>query len=443
MPNKSVARLRLAVPYLTRVVVGLALLSGAVVLFTVLRSTQPQPARKADTGLALLVETVGVQELVISRPWAGYGTARAMASSRVASQVSGRVVERPNEIEAGRAVDVGEVLVRLESADYERRAASIDAVLASLRAELNQLEVEAASLDEQLTMVLEETEIARREYERSVRAFEADGAGTRAEVDQRLSALRRAEREASALDQRSRLIPARQAVVRANIDARQSEYEQAIEDIARATIASPINGVIQSLSLDTGDFAQVGSEVALIVDLRRLEVPLLLPSSAIADISIGDRVEVFLESRPDRAWVGTVARVAPQADASTRSVRVFVEIVQDPSADPSVLLRPGQFVMGRVIPQHQRAHLLVPRRAVVQGGVLVADSNSDSRARRVETRALFSLDLRIDGAPENETQWLAVEAELSPGERVLVTNLDDVRDGSPIRVEHRDWGQGP
>lgn len=435
MPKNFLSRLRSALPLATRAVIGLALIAGAFGLMAVLQASKPQPARNPDAGIALLVRTVPVQEMMTARPWTGYGTVRALSSARVSAQVAGRVVDRPGTIEAGNAVRAGDVLLRLESADFDRRAASIGATLASLRAELQQIEIETASLDEQLTLVLEEAQIARREHERAVRAFEVEGAGTRAEVDQRLAALRRAEREASALEQRSRMMPARQAVVLATIDARQAEYEQALEDASRATIVSPIDGVIQSVQLDKGDFAQVGVEVVTVVDMRRLEIPILLPASAISDLALGDRVELSQESRPDLAWTGVVSRIAPEADAPTRSVRVFVEYEQDPQADPSLLLRPGQFVVARVSPGALSARLLVPRRALVQGGVMVADSNSQSRARRVEVRTLFSLEGTIEGVHQNETQWLAVEADLRPGEFVLVSNLDDVRDGTPIRVE--------
>ena len=434
MPNNFLSRLRPALPLVTRTLVGLALIGGSIGFLQVLRATKPMPSRNTEAGQALLVRTVPVQRVVTARPWKGYGTVRALSSTRVSAQVAGRVLERPSSVEAGRTVGIGDVLVRLDASDYERRSASIGAALASLEAELHQLEVEAASLDEQLTMVLEETEIARREHERAVRAFEVEGAGSRAEVDLRLSALRRAEREASAIDQRSRLVEPRRAVVLASIDARRADLEQAHADIARATITSPIEGVVQSVSLDTGDYARVGDEVAAVVDLRRLELPLLLPASSISDISLGDRVEISQESSARGVWVGVVARVAPQADAATRSIRVFVEVEQDPESDPSTLLRPGQFVVGRVIPSRRTAHLLVPRRAVVQGGVMVADTNSESRARLVVVRTLFALENTLPGVPDTETQWLAVEADLEPGELVLVSNLDDVRDGSPIRV---------
>lgn len=442
MPNTLLSRLRKALPLATRVLVGCLILGGAIGLLQVLKATKAEPTLSEDAGQPPLVKTVAVQRVVAARPWTGYGTVRAMASAGVAAQVAGRVTERPDEIEAGMAVAAGDLLLRIDPTDFQRRVAALEGLVAALEAELDQLGIEAESLDEQLTLVLEEADIARREYERVKGVFEDRGAGSQAEVDQKLSALRRAEREASALEQRSRSIPSRRAAIEANLSSQEAELGLARQNLERATVVAPISGVLQDVLLDTGDYAQIGTEAARIVDLSRLELPLSLPASASDDIGIGDEVEVSLESGSATRWNGRISRLAPEAESQTRSITIFVEVTQELEADErgmllpanGRLLRPGMFVVGRVFTNQPLANLLVPRRAVVQGGVLVVDMNSPARAQRVEVETLFAFEGSFNGAPEGETQWYAVQAEIEEGQRVLVSNLDDLRDGSPIRV---------
>lgn len=436
------SRLRRALPLATRVLAGILLLGGAIGLFQILKATKADPALSEEAGLPPLVRTVEVQRVETARPWTGYGTVRAMTSARVAVQVAGRVVHRPDSIEAGLSVERGDLIVRIDASDFERRVTALEGAVAALDAQLDQLDVEAASLDEQLTLVLEEAEIAQREYERARDIYETRGAGTPTEVDQKLAAYRRAAREAAALEQQSKSIPARRAALEANLSSQRAELGLARQDLERATVNAPISGLLQDVSLDEGDYARVGDPAVRIVDLRRLELPLLLPASAAGDISIGDEVGISLESGSDARWNGRITRLAPEADAQTRSIRVFVEIVQELERDDrgmlsptnGVILRPGMFVVGRVLPSRPTAHLLVPRRAVVQSGVLVAELNSPARARRVDVQTLFALEGQIEGGPTDEQQWLAVQADLREGESVLVSNLDDLRDGSPIRV---------
>ncbi|MEQ8316017.1 MAG: efflux RND transporter periplasmic adaptor subunit [Phycisphaerales bacterium] len=442
MPNTTLSRLRRAIPLATRVLAGLFLLIAATGLFQILKATRAEPTLSEDAGLPPLVRTVEVRRVETARPWTGYGTVRSMTAAQVAVQVAGRIVDRPDGIEAGLSVEAGDLILEIDPRDFRQRVTALEGTVTALEAQIDQLGVEAASLDEQITLVLEEAEIARREYERARGIFEDRGAGTPTEVDQKLAAYRRAAREASALQQQSRSIPARRASLEANITSQRAELDQAKQDLERATVTAPISGVLQDVSLDEGDYARVGDPAARIVDLGRLELPLSLPASAAGDIAIGDEVEVVLESGSDARWNGTITRLAPEADAQTRSIRVFVEVAQELETDergmltPSngVILRPGMFVVGRVLPSRPVAHLLVPRRAVVQGGVLIADLNSPARARRVDVETLFALEGDIEGAPSGESLWFAVEADLQQGQQVLVTNLDDLRDGSPIRV---------
>lgn len=443
MPNTFLSRLRRSLPLLTRTAAGLVLLIGALAIFQVLKATKAEPTRSQDAGLPPLVRTVEVQRVLTARPWTGYGTVRAMSAAQVGVQVAGRVIERPPPVEAGLSIARGDLIIRIDPEDFASRVAALEGAVAALLAEIEQVEVEATSLDEQLTLVFEEVAIAKREYERALGVYEDRGAGTRTEVDQKLAALRRSEREASALEQRSRLIPSRRAALEANLASQRAELALARQNLERSTVVAPISGVLQEVNLDTGDYAQIGTVAARIVDLSRLELPLLLPASAANSLAVGDTVDVSLESGRPGAWSGRIMRIAPEADARSRSVRVFVEVVQELREGDSgmlspadgQLLRPGMFVVGRVLPSEASALLMVPRRAVVQGGVLVAELNSPVRARRVDVQTLFAFEGTFEGAPEGERQWFAVAAGLEEGERVLVSNLDDLNDGSPIRVE--------
>ena len=443
MPNTHLSRLRRALPLISRMLFGLFLLGAATGLYQILSATKAEPTLTQDAGQAPLVRAVEVLRVELARPWTGYGTVRAMDTAQVGVQVTGRVIERPGSVEAGLSVAKDDVLLRIDPSDFERQVASLSALVAALEAERSQLDVEASSLDRQLTLALEEAEIAEREYTRAKRAFEEQGAGNQTEVDQRLSTLRRTEREAAALDQRSRSMPSRRAALEANLDSRRAELRLAEQDLERATVRAPIDGVLQEIMLDAGDLAQSGMVATQIIDLRRLEVPLSLPASALADVAVGDPVEVFLESGSHRRWIGTIVRVAPEADSGTRSIRVFVEIVQDLRVDANGavrsadgdLLRPGMFVIGSVQPSQTSTYMMVPRRSVVQRGVLVAERNSPTRARRVEVNTLFAYEGSFPGAPADETQWFAVSEGLEAGELVLVSNLDDLEDGSPIRID--------
>ncbi|MEO1007762.1 MAG: efflux RND transporter periplasmic adaptor subunit [Planctomycetota bacterium] len=444
MPNTKTSRLRTHLPAITRAAVAVLALGGALGLYKILENTKAQPTRASESAGPPLVRAVGVVQTPLARPWTGYGTVAAMSAARVSTQVAGRVVERPETVEAGLPVRRGQLLARIDPTDFEQRVESWRAIVATTGAQIEQLDIEQASLDRQLTLAIEEADIAQRDYDRARRVFEERGGGAPTELDQRLSALRRIEREVATLRERSQAVPTRRAALDATLRSQQADLRLAREQLGRTRVVAPIDGVLQTVALDEGDFASVGQEVARVVDLSRLEVPLSLPVSAANAIRVGDRASITLDLAGGPSWSGTIARLAPEADAETRTLPVFVEVRQDVRiedgriAAADDLLRPGQFVTGIVVSSRAEPSLAVPRRAIVDGAVLVARANSQPTVRRVEVESLFTYEGRLPGAPAGETQWVVVRGSLDPAARVIVSNLDELRGGMAIRLDPAD-----
>ncbi len=361
-----------------RVFAGLAVFSVGVGLVWYMASHREKPKLKPEVFAPLLVEGMVVEPQEVERGWTGYGNARAMDSARVSPQVSGLVIDRPRWLEAGAKVEAGMMLFELDAVDFELAAKTAQDTIASLEAQLSGLDVEENRLRKRLGLAEDEAEIAARDYERAQAAV-AGGAGSRSELDQWMSAVRRAQRAVIVLGQQLDLIPSRRGDLVARIEGQRTQLKKAQEDIARARIASPISGVVQSVSLEVGEWAQVGQVAAVIVDLSRMEVPLRVSMDASGHIHVGDRAEVRARLEDEAVWEGRVLRIGPDADAQTRALTVYVEIEQDP--DGSRVLRPGQFVVGQVIESSASEQIVVPRRTIQNGRVLVAGEVDSAEAR--------------------------------------------------------------
>ncbi|GJM18245.1 MAG: MexE family multidrug efflux RND transporter periplasmic adaptor subunit [Phycisphaeraceae bacterium] len=394
-----------------------------------------------DTAVAHpIVTSVTARERQVARAWEGYGTARSMNVADVSAEVAGRVVARPDAIEAGASIAAGDVLVEIDPVDFAQRAAAAEQAAAALEAELGGLEVEETRLREQVSLARGERDAAQRDYDRVREAVER-GAGSQSEVDRYLSALRASDRVLSTLEQQLDLIPSRRAGVRARLAGERANLRVAQEDLARATVTSPISGVLQSVGPEVGERVNIGAMVARVVDLSRVEVPVRLPVSAFRSVSVGAEVELASDGPESAAWSGRIARIAPEADARARTVTVFVEVSQDP--DAGGILLPGQFVVGRVSGRDNGARVVVPRRAVESDRVLVADASAEPGAASVRAagvRVLYYVEGRFPAIDPAETEWavLGPGSDLQPGESVIVSNLEQLRAG--MVVEPRDLG---
>ncbi len=361
-----------------RIVVGLVVLLIGFGLIGFMVSTREKPQLKPGVFAPLFVEGLVLEPQPLARSWSGYGTANAMNSARVSPQVSGRVLERSAEVEAGFVVTKGQPLFVLDAIDFELAASNARSSMTSIQAQLDGLDIEEDRVTRQVELAREEQAIAERDLARASDVI-GRGAGNDSEIDQWTSAVRRAQRAVVALEQQLDSIPSRRDDLQARKNATQSQLRQAEENILRSTVNAPIDGVLQSVSLEVGEWAQTGQEGAVIVDLSKIEIPLRVGVGASGLIAVGDRAEIRMRAEDSVSWTGRVSRIAPQMNAQTRAMTVYVEVEQDPSA--ARVLRPGQFVIGTIYESTTQQQLIVPRRTLDAGRVLIAiDSGGDVAA---------------------------------------------------------------
>ncbi|HHN77898.1 MAG TPA: efflux RND transporter periplasmic adaptor subunit [Phycisphaerales bacterium] len=431
---------------------GVLILVAALALFRHLVSTRHAPTQRDISRALPVVRAVECVSRPVPRRWMGYGTARAMNASDVAAEVAGRVVSRPGTIEEGAAVGEGEVLIVIDPADYEQRVRSARQRVAGFEADLSRLEVQEARLREQAALLDDELAIAQRDLDRARDALK-QGAGNASQIDARLQALKAVDRNRAAVLSQLEAIGPQRAATTASLESARADLRLAEQNLERTTVRSPFAGFLQRVDLDVGEWARAGVVVARVVDLSRIEVPVRLPESAVYTLAPGDPVTLRTGGGVPREWVGEVVRIAPEADATTRSATVFVEIHQRPDADAASLLRPGQFVAASVDSGKREPMLIVPRPSVDVDRVLVAaplgpgDPDPPAGAERpmVVREARVHVTRHIEAefgdiSPE-ETQWSVLSEDgISPGralregDLVIVSNLESLKPGDLIDV---------
>lgn len=420
-----------------RVLVGGVALLGALAIFGLLVATKPRPSRLDRDAPVLTVRAVTVAPVEAPRIWTGYGSARAMNVADVSAEVAARVIERDASVEPGMPIERGEPIIVLDPHDFEERVNSGVARAAALRAQIEGLASAEVRWREQAEAIEAERAIAASELERFRDARARDAANV-ADVDVRVLAVRRLEREAAAIARQLEDIPFQRESLRAQLSDQEAALEIARRDLERTRIVSPIRGVLQRVAQRPGARVSVGDAVARVVDLSRIEVPLMAPMSATADIRVGDTVVATSDSPGTPEWKGVISRIAPEADAQSRTITMYAEIQQDTSADPTTLLRPGQFVVASVTSATQGQRMIVPRKAIDGDKVFVAVSDAEApgllRAKAKSVRTLWHLEGSYSALDPLETQWTVVEGELEPGDVVIASNLDVVEAGTRVRV---------
>jgi len=415
-----------AIAYSTRAVVSVAALVVGVSIFALLESSKPEVARTANGPLDRLVEVVVAQRVATARLWEGFGTAEARHVAEVAAEVGAVVKRRPVGIEPGRPVARGQVLIELDDHDFVHEQQIAQQNMARFQAQMSVLDAEERNWSDQLLLAREESEVARMELEQATAAMERD-AGNQIEIDRRRRDYNASLRSLRQIEEAVEKVAPRRADLQASWLLEKSRAAIADRNVARCVITSPIDGVLQEVRVHEGERVTAGTITARVVNLSLIRIPMRLPQSAQASVRTGDPVELRAETL-GWCWTGVIEDLAPEADASTRTLTAFVEVSQDPKAEP--LLLPGRFLKA-VVTSPPVERFVVPRAALIGDHVLL---DVEGVVRRRPVVAEYHIRQDFPDLHPTEQEWvvLAEASGLEPGDRVILSNADELRPGEHI-----------
>ncbi len=121
-----------------------------------------------------------------------------------------------------------------------------------------------------------------------------------------------------------------------------------------------------------------------IADLSRVWVLCDVYENNLAQVHIGDSVEIRLNAYPDKVFKGRISNISQILDANTRAAKVRVEM-----ANSGRLFRPGMFATARFTSQGSRKRMALPATAVLRlhDKDWVFRQEGDRKYRRVEIMA--------------------------------------------------------
>lgn len=247
---------------------------------------------------------------------------------------------------------------------------------------------------------------------------EAEVAQTRAEHDLALSNLKRSEDLAS----RKFISSSAEETAASNAQVSEAKLKLAQARLSKMRIVAPFNGVAGIRSVSLGDYVKDGADLVNIEDIGVLKVDFRLPERNLAQVKVGQSVEVVADALPRERWQGVIEAINPRVDANGRSLELRARL-----ANTAGQLRPGMFVRVRVIIGERTDALLVPEEAIVpQGEEFHLYKVVDGKARRVQVK----LGVRKDALVE-------VAGGLAAGDQVVTAGIRVFSDGQAVKAVER------
>lgn len=368
---------------------------GGIAVVTALKP-QPEKSDEPRPGLSVFAEQVKSGTLTISVDT--QGEVRPKREIVVAPQISGRVTYVSPHFVDGGFIKRGQVLVRVEPADYE---------LAVVRARST-----VASAEQNLARELAEADLAQRDL-RDLGLTD-------------VSPLARREPQ--------------MAEARAQLEAAKAQLAEAELSLARTAVVAPFDGRVRERSVDIGQFASPGQSLGNIFATDIVEVALPLKDADLGLLGLpiafaateqepGPRV-VFTATvggKP-RTWIGEVVRTGAAINSQTRQINVFAEL-KDPfgaGADEGAPMAPGLFVNASIEGETVEEVLIAPRAALRGDDRLYI---GDPENGKLSIRTIDVIYSDRNGA------YMREGAE--PGELAIISPIQAAFDGMSITVLER------
>jgi HlyD family secretion protein len=347
--------------------------------------------------------TVPVQVTDLAQRLRVSGQVQPIRQVNVSPRESGRLAELL--VDQGDEVVAGQVLARMDYGDLASGIRQAQARIQELQARLEELQAGErpqviAAAQARVDAARSQVRLAERELER-IQTLVQQGVVARSELDQRLARLEQAQADWQAAQQelerlRSGSRPETLQQIQAQIAQAEAELAQRQSRLAEAEIRAPFSGVVVQRFAEVGSFvtpttaasdATAASSSSILALAQGIEVRAEVPEAQIAQVRVGQPVEIRSLAYPDRVVQGRVKRIAP-ATVVVREVTVF-RVMIEPEAGAD-FLRTGMNVSVDFIGERQPQALTVPSVAILweqgQEGVILLDPRTQRPVYRpVET----------------------------------------------------------
>ncbi len=346
----------------------------------------------------------------------------------------------------GTHVTPGQVVVELDPTQFELQVVEKQKALESAQAALAEaetaLEQNAAYRDVELANAIEEVrfrtaavEYNKEESERLDRLYTQENAA----VSERLKAATAlSESEAELTKTRVREERARvdivvgplkdQAGVKKSASAVESarvELGLAEADLRGCQLRSPFDGYATEMRVAPGQPIDDDTVMGILMRVDPILVQLDFPQERSDELSLGQSVEVVLDTFPKETFLGHVARIPVHVDTPKRVVPVMVEI-----SNSNHRIKVGVSGYARV---------QMTRQATSAPALSVIDLDTSAMAFVVEDGRAHIRSVRT--GPILDLGVVEIAEGLKDGDVVVIYGQQDLRDNEPVDADWERWAR--
>lgn len=231
--------------------------------------------------------------------------------------------------------------------------------------------------------------------------------------------------------ERWKRLRAQDAVSQQELDEKTGIYKQTEAVLKRlrdqqsfGTVVAPFDGSVTRRNINMGDLVNAGNTgtaqaMFTIARTDHLHVYVYMPQDRASQVRVGEEVELFQVSSPDKPYIGRVARTAGAIDTNTRTLQVDVEV---PNKDKALL--PGSYVEV-AMKINTGDTLILPTNTLIfgAGGPYVA-AVVDGKIEKKKVRLGIDYGMTVE-----------IKSGVSASDQIILNPRDSIMDGQQVTIE--------
>jgi len=349
---------------------------------------KPEPNVVAPERPITGVEVITVQPKTIQLTVSSQGTLLPAVETDLTAEVSGRIVQVADHFRAGNSFRQGDILIRIDPADYKAAVTARAAELAN--AELTLAQEQALA-------------------EQAAADWEALGDG-----------------DASPLTLRHPQLKQAQALV----ESAQAALAKAQRDLDRTEIKAPYDGIVLTKNVDIGQYiiANPANPIARIYATSRGEIRLPITAAEANFLDSRTKRQRFVtltlpNTKSDETWQARLARIEDTINPNSRLLYVVAELPEPftETAQPSALRR-GTFMAAEIEGRAVQNAYSIPRYALRGSNTVYIYTDENT----LETRTVDIL--------KSDAKQVVITAGLNTGERVVISPIAYYIEGMDVSI---------
>jgi membrane fusion protein (multidrug efflux system) len=200
-----------------------------------------------------------------------------------------------------------------------------------------------------------------------------------------------------------------------------AQLEEVAARLQRTRILAPIDGVLNDIMVEEGEYVAIGAPVAEIVETDVVKVVVQVPERDIVFFDVGRQADVRVHTRDGNKWLsGKITFISEVADQQTRSTRMEITVPNEHR-----IIRSGQIVTVNLTRRILKDAVMIPLLAVIpreEGHSVYVVNSNEAKRRKVEFDIIKKDRVRITSGVEPGDK-LIIEGHrfVAPGQKVNIT----------------------